>query len=314
MSIMVPRFKYLMVDGEIVPYEEAKIHILTPAVRYGATVFEGIRAYWNEGQKQLYLFRCMEHFERLLQSAKLMGMENCAYDSQALIEISVDLLRKNSVQEDVHIRPSLFVSGEGSIQASGPVSFGIGIAPAGTVIPKGGWKQKPFRMAVSSWRRIEDNSMPPRIKVAANYQNARMALLQAEYDGYDGVVLLDAMGHVTEEARACVFLVIDGVLVTPQVSNDILESITRASVIQILTDVYGIDVVERDVDRTELYLADEVFLAGTALGIAPVGLVDRITVGDTIPGRITTDVDKVYSDVAMGSIDSYAEWRTPVYN
>jgi branched-chain amino acid aminotransferase len=311
---MAPRFEHLVVDGDIVPYEEAKIHISTPAVRYGATVFEGIRAYWNQDQKQLYLFRCMEHFKRLLQSAKLMGMENCGYNSQALIETSIELLRKNSVREDVHIRPSLFITGEGSIQASGPVSFGIGIAPAGTVIPRDGWKQKPFRMAVSSWRRIEDNSMPPRIKVAANYQNSRMALLQSEYDGYDGVVLLDAMGHVTEEARACVFLVIDGVLVTPQVSNDILESITRASVIQILTDVYGIDVVERDVDRTELYLAEEIFLAGTAFGVAPVGFVDRMPVGEAIPGRITADVDRIYSEVAMGASDIYSEWRTPVYN
>lgn len=311
---MTTPFEYLVMDGETVPHDEARLHILTPAVRYGATAFEGIRAYWNDAREQLYIFRCREHLARLLQSARLMGMEAAGYSVDDLARITVDLLRQNEVRQDVHIRPSLFVSGDGSIQARGPVSLGIGLAPGGTVIPSGGWADKPFRMAVSSWRRIEDNSMPPRIKASANYQNARLALIQAEEDGYDGVLLLDSNGHVTEEVRACVFIVRDGTPVTPPVTSDILESITRETVIQLLREAHGLEVVEREVDRTELYVADEVFLAGTGLGVTPVGVVDRFEVGDTSPGAVTSVLAETYSAVTNGKSDAHPEWRTPVYS
>ena len=310
---MTTPFKYLVMDGETVPYDEARLHILTPAVRYGATAFEGVRAYWNDAREQLYIFRCREHLTRLLQSARLMGMDGAGHSVDGLTRITVNLLRENEVRQDVHIRPSLFVSGDGSIQARGPVTLGVGLAPAGTVIPAGGWAGKPFRMAVSSWRRIEDNSMPPRIKSSANYQNARLALIQAEEDGYDGAVLLDRSGHVTEEARACVFIVRDGTPVTPPVYNDILESITRETVIQLLREAHGLEVVEREVDRTELYVADEVFLAGTGLGVTPVGVVDRFEVADTSPGPVTSAIGVTYAAVANGDSDAHTEWRTPVY-
>lgn len=311
---MADRFEKLLMDGKIVPYDEARIHIASPAVRYGATAFEGIRAYWNADRGQLYLFQSDEHMVRLLQSARLMGMEDSGYTPADLTALMKDLLRANDVREDVHIRPSLFVDGAGSIQASGPVTLGALVVPGGAIIDAGSWAEKAFRLAISSWRRISDDAMPPRIKAAGNYQNARLALIQAEHDGYDGVLMLDSMGHVTEEARGCVFLVRNGVAITPPVTNDILESITRETIIQLLTEAHGTTVQEREVDRTELYIADEVFLCGTGLGVTPVGAVDRFSVGDGNAGPLTLAIGETYLDIVTGRSASHSEWLDPVYD
>jgi len=311
---MADRFRKLLMGGKIVPYDEARIHIMSPAVRYGATVFEGIRAYWNADRGQLYLFRCDEHMERLLQSARLMGMDDPGYTVDELTALTKELLRANDVREDVHIRPSMFVDGTGSIQSSGPVTHGSVVVPGGAIIDTGSWAEKAFKLAISSWQRISDNSMPPRIKAAGNYQNARLALIQAQYDGYDGVLMLDSMGHVTEEARGCVFLVRDGVAITPPTTNDILESITRETIIHLLGEAHGITVQEREVDRSELYIADEVFLCGTGLGVTPVGTVDRFPISDGKAGPVTLAVGNTYLDIVTARSDSHAEWLDPVYD
>ena len=310
---MTDNVEYLVMDGEVVPYDDAKIHIATPAIRYGATAFEGIRAYWNQDYLELYLFRAREHIDRLLQSARLMGMEPVQYTADDLLLIVMNLLHANKIRQGVHLRPSLFVAGEGSIQSAGPVSLGIVAVPANEIIDTDNWESRLFRLAVSSWRRIDDNTMPPRIKCAANYQNARMALIQANQDGYDGALMLDSNGHVTEEARGCVFMIRDGVAITPSVTNDILESITRDTIIKLLKEVHNVPVVEREIDRTELYIADEIFLSGTALAVTPVGSVDRFQIGDGTPGRVTTLVNKTYFEVASGYQEAYKDWVTPVY-
>ncbi len=313
---MSSRFKYLVMNGEVVPYEDAVIHIMTPAVRYGATAFEGIRAYWNDDRRQLYLFRCEEHLSRLLQSARLMGMQPVGQTVDEMMSLIIELLRANGVRQDVHIRPSLFVAGEGSIQAPGPVSFGVVLVRGGAIIDTGGWAAKPFRLSISSWRHIDDNSVPPRIKSAANYQNARLALLQAEADGYDGVLMLDSGGHVTEEARGCVFMVRDGKTATPPVTSDILESITRETLIQLLRESHDVIVEEREIDRTELYVADEVFLCGTGLEVTSVGAVDRFDVGDggPGPGPLTAAVRETYVAMATGKSGLHSEWLEQVYD
>ena len=310
-------------DGKVVPYDQAVLHISTPAVRYGATAFEGVRAYWNDDDDELYVFRAREHVSRLLQSARLMGMDPIEFGVDDIIRLIIELLQANDVRQGVHLRPSMFVAGEGSIQARGPVSFGIVAVPSGAVVDTGGWDSRPFRLAVSSWRKIEDNMTPPRIKCAAKCPppaaelperpRCIFALLQAETDGYDGALMLDARGHVTEEARACIFAVRDGSVITPPVTSDILESITRDTVIRLLGEVHGIDVIERDVDRTELYVADEVFLSGTALGVTPVGSVDRFDVGEGAPGPITAAVNRTYVAAASGRDKSRSGWLTPVY-
>ena len=310
---MMPPFRYLVIDGDVVPYEDAKLHIHTPAVRYGATAFEGIRAYWNEAHGQLYVFRCREHLERLLQSAELMGMKDIGYTVDDIQTVLIGMLRANDVRQEVHIRPSLFVTGNGPIPARGPVSLGILMAPAEQVILGEQMEQRTFKLAVSSWRRIDDNTLSPRIKCAANYQNARMALIQAEEDGYDGALMMDSNGHITEEPRACFFMVRKGVPITPDVSNDILESVTRETVIQLLHEQHNLEVLERQVDRTEVYIADEVFLCGTGLGIMPVGGVDRFTIGDGGPGLVTEAISDTYADLVHGESDLHPEWLTQIY-
>lgn len=310
---MASCFKYLVMDGKVVPFEDATLHILTPAVKYAATAFEGIRAYWNEARRQLFLFRCREHLARLLQSARLMGMRGVDYAVDDLLGILLELLRANEVRRDVHIRPSLFLAGDGPLEAHGPVSLGIVLVPGETVISRERATENSMRLAISSWRRIDDNSLSPRIKCAANYQNGRMALLQAKEDGYDGVLLLDVNGHVTEEARGCFFMVRRGTPSTPPVTSDILESITRETIIQLLSEEHGLCVREQEVDRTEVYVADEIFLCGTGFEVTPVSQVDRFQIGDGRPGPVTTAIKTTLIHIARGEGDRHLEWRIPVY-
>ncbi len=300
--------KYLVLDGKVVPFAEAKLHISTPAIKYGATAFEGIRAYWNEGKGQLYVFRAREHFERLLQSGRLMGMQGVNYSADDMLRICLDLLRINELRQDVHIRPSLFVAGDGGQQSRGPICFGI------VVVPMHRWSDKPYKVCVSSWRRIDDNVISPRIKCAANYENGRMAVIQAEEDGYDGALMLDAHGNVTEEPRACLFLVRKGVPITPRVTDDVLESVTRDTLIQLLREQHGLTVQERAVDRTELYVADEIFLCGTGMEVTTVIKVDRFKVGDgQTSGPVTSAIRNTYMALTRGETDLHPEWRTAVY-
>lgn len=304
---MPSHFEYLVLDGKIVRFEDAKLHILTPAVKYGATAFEGLRAYWNEEQQQLSVLHSREHMARLLQSAKLMGMQGVNYSVDNIVNALIELLRANEVRQDVHIRPSLFVVGDGPIPARGPVSLGIAI------VPMKRWAEKPFRLAISSWRRLDDNCIPPRIKCAANYQNGRLALIQAMEDGYDGVLMLDAQGHVTEEPRACFFMVRKGIPITPPVTSEILESITRESLVQLLREEHGLEVQERVVDRTEVYVADEIFLCGSGFEISPVGSVDHFAIGNGEPGPVTVAIAETYMGIARRENGLHPEWCTPVY-
>ena len=304
-------YPYLMMDGEIVPYDDATIHILSPAVKYAAVAFEGLRGYWNESEEQLFLFRSPEHQARLLQSARLMGMEEPGYSIDKLNELSLQLLRANEIREDVHIRPLLMVGGTGAMLARGPVVLGMGVVSGAQIIPR---EDKPFRVTVSSWQRISDNSLSPRIKTSANYQAARMALMQAHEDGYQGALMLDHDGHVTEETRACLFMIRNGLPVTPPVSSDILESVTRDTLIQLFDEHLGLHVEQRAIDRTELYLADELFLCGTGMEVQSVAVVDRFQIGDGKPGPATVGLLEHYQSIARGVSDAHGEWLTPVYD
>jgi len=304
---MAEHYEYLVLDGKILPYQEAKLHILTPAVKYGATAFEGLRAYWNEDLQQLFVFRSSDHMSRLMQSGRLMGMESVDYTVEELNDLLCDLLIANKIREDVHIRPSLFVVGEGQVPARGPVSLGM------AVIPMERWADKTYRLCISSWRRIDDNSLSPRIKCAANYQNGRMALIQAKEDGYDGCLMLDHRGHVTEEPRGCFFMVRKGVPVTSPLTDDILESITRETLIELFNEFHGIQTEVREIDRTELYVAEEVFLCGTGMEVTPVGQIDRFLVGNGQIGPLTTTIRQSYIGIARGVDGRHSEWRMPVY-
>jgi branched-chain amino acid aminotransferase len=297
--------KYIFLNGKVVPYSEAKIHVMSPAVRYGSNVFEGIRGYWNEEKKQLYLFKLRQHLQRLQNSIKLMRFEG-TYEIEELEKWILDLVRQNEIKEDMHIRPQVFLDGEGGgVGTRGPVGIAIIAIPMARYM-----KEEGVTAMVSSWRRIDDDVMPPRIKCAANYQNNRLALIEANMHGYDASIILNRDGKVTEEARACIFICRDGVPITPPVTCGILESITRRTLLQLFSEELGIKALEREIDRTELYVADEAFFCGSGAETTPIISID----GYPFPiGPITTSIKKVYFDIARGKTDKYSEWRTPVY-
>lgn len=305
--------KYAWLDGEIVPWDNATIHVRTAAVMYGASVFEGCRAYWNEEQGQLYALKLGEHMDRLYDvSIKFMRM-TVPWTREELAQACLDLLKACEIRENVHFRPTIyFGKGEYLRYSEEPITSGGFI----TTIARPPNKQceTGIKVGVSSWARIDDRSFPPRIKLGANYNNSRLAAVEGHMHGYDSAIMLNAAGKIAETYGSCVFLVRKGKVVTPSATDSILESITRQAVIDLFRDEFEIDVVEREVDRTELYSADEVFLCGTGQEILPVNSVDRIPVGKGQPGELTKQMRDLYFDIANGRKPEYARWVTPVYS
>lgn len=299
---------YAYLNGKIVPWDEAKVHVFSPVAKYGIGIFEGVRGYWNPSQEQLHLFRLTEHLERYAFSQKAMRFDEGPSD-EALTKALVDICKVNEFRTTVHIRMMAFIDDIGEMGATGPVGTAI------TALPRATTKQVSDGAAaqISSWMRMPDNVMPARIKCNANYHNSRLAVMQAQRDGYDVAFLLNSRGKLAEAPAMCVFLVRDGRLITPSGTNDILESITRQTVIEIAKEYLGLETVERDVDRTELILADEAFYCGTGAEITPVTSVDRIAVGSGVPGPITRKLQHLYLDLVNGDNEDHPEWRTPVY-
>ena len=301
--------EFVFFDGEIIPYKDANIHIMTPCVRYGTMVFEGIRGYWNDGDDEMYLFRLSDHSRRLMQSAKMLRMDyqlSEAYISEA----NIKLLKVLNYKEDLHIRQMVFLDGDGPLHAKGPVKMASVALPRGR---KEGF-DKGLHVSISSWTRISDAMMPPRIKAAANYQNGRLGAMQAKLDGYDTTIFLDGQGKVTEGPGACVFVVRGSKVVTPAVTNSILESITRDTLMQISAEQIGVEVIERDIDRTELYLADEIFFCGSGAEITPIVKVDHHLIGNGRIGDYTHSLRDHYLNITRGINKAYTHWRTPLYN
>ncbi|MBM3802021.1 MAG: branched-chain amino acid aminotransferase [Acidimicrobiia bacterium] len=264
-----------------------------------------MRAYWNESAGQLFVFRLDDHSNRLEQSVRLMRMDSALTASDFSTAV-LRTLRENAVRQTVHIRQMVYVDGQGEMFGVGPIGHAV------VVTPKGGWfDDKPgVHACFSSWQRISDHSMPPRIKCAANYQNGRLALLQARLDGYDSVILLNSAGKVAEEPRACVFVRRGNQVATPPITSGILESITRSTLIQLFGDLHGIEVIEREIDRTEFYLADEAFICGTGLEVVPILSIDRHQIAKGQPGRLTTTVREQYFQAARGEMPQYQHWLT----
>ncbi|MFC2040885.1 branched-chain amino acid transaminase [Chloroflexota bacterium] len=303
--------KYAWLDGEFVPWLEAKVHVRTVAFIHGANVFEGVRAYWNKEQEELYILKLHEHMDRLFQSMKMLRL-TISFSKEELSNALVELIVKNEFKEDVHARPTAYF-GLGEINTVDPNRVYMGAcitadprAPR-TVLKTG------INCCVSSWERISDRTLPPRIKASANYLNGRLAHVQARVDGYDYPIFLNHEGRVTEGTAACVMLVRNGVVITPSVTSNILESITRASLLKLFREELGVEAIEREVDRTELYIADEIFTCGTNSEITPVVSVDRIPVADGKPGRLTCQMQDLYFDIVRGNNKKYMNWLTPVY-
>jgi branched-chain amino acid aminotransferase len=300
--------KYVHFNGDIVPWDEAKIHIFSPVAKYGIGVFEGIRGYWNVDAHEMFLFRLRDHMDRLTYSQKVMRFEGVV-DGHTLARKTIELIQANEFKEAIHIRVQLYVDGEGDLSVCGPVGVAI------TAVPRPLPKQclEGVTAQVSSWARNSDRSMPARVKCNANYHNGRLAMLQAMADGYDAPILLNQAGKVSEGSAMCFFMVRNGQLITPSVTNDVLESITRDTVLQISAEQLGYQPVERDVDRSELYAADEAFFCGTGWEITPIIGVDGLPVGGGTVGPVVRKIQKTYFDIVEGRVPIHSDWRTPIY-
>jgi branched-chain amino acid aminotransferase len=299
-------------NGEIIPWKDALIHINSVGHASVAGIFEGIKAYWNESDKQLYIFRLHEHMIRFLNSIKMVryGFE---YKLEDLNKAILDLLRANEYRTDVYIRPYIFQKGIVrellQAQPGKPTELVIDSWPFISYKDM----DQALHVCVSSWTRISDNVLPPRLKCFSNYHNGRLAAMEATVSGYDWAILLDGQGKVTEGPGACLALIRNGQVILPTVTNGILESITRETVIHLLKDVLRIPFVEREVDRTELYLADELFFLGTGWEIMPAVSVDHLDVGDGKTGPITKAIADIYKKIATAQDPRFPEWRTPVW-
>src|SRR5437867_2155173 len=302
-----PRF--LWWNGRIVPWNDATVHLTALGWSTIGAVFEGIKAYWNDEDRELYGLQFAEHYERFLDSMRFQRMEP-RWPVEELVEVSAELLRANDVREDSYLRPMAYF-GDTTWFSTGlesPTHCFIWTAP----FRSGLGLRTTVRACVSSWTRLSDTMMPPRIKCLSNYQNSRMALIDAQRQGCDYPILLNDHGKVTEGPASCLFIVRGGVAVTPSLASGILESITRRTVLKLCYEDLKIPVQEREVDRSELYLAEEVFFCGTGAVIKPVGEVDGYSIGGGKIGPVTTRIEGLFHDLVRGR-SRHAGYCTRVY-
>ena len=299
--------RYIHMNGALIPYADAKVHIQAPAMKFGIGVFEGVRGYWNANRNEMFVFRLQEHLDRLQFSMRVMRMDHDLTNDR-LTEAVLEVIRANEFREDIHLRPFAWVDGEGDMLATGPVAWSVAaIARPRSALTRG------VSCAVSSWRRISDTAMPPRVKASGNYINSRLGAQQSQLDGYDTVLMLTEQGKVAESYGACFFMVRNGRPITPPVTSSILESITRASLIDLLEEITGKPVEQRDIDRTELYAADEAFLCGSSYEVQPILSIDRLDVGTGKMGELTKRLQQRYFDVVYGETNEHSGWLTLVY-
>ena len=300
--------KYVYLDDRVVPWEEGKVHVASVGFKFGIGVFEGLRGYWNAEKNQMFVLQLAEHMHRLEFSQKFMRFDEILPGS-GVGEKILELLRANEFRQNVHIMSTVYVAGLGPPHTTGPIGLSILAAPRHD-IPRA---ETGCTAHISSWQRVPDTAMPMRVKCNANYQNGRLATLQAQADGHDTAILLNSRGKVAEGPGMCVFMIRDGKAVTPPVTSDILESITRRTVMALCDEYLGIEVVERDIDRSEFAVAEEAFFCGTAWEVTPLVSVDRLPVGNGEVGPTVRRLQDVFSGIASGALDDHPEWRTPVY-
>lgn len=297
-------------EGAWVPLAEARIGIMTHGFLYGTAVFEGIRAYWNADQGQLYALKLREHYERITDSAKVMLMD-IGMSVDELVALTVELLRRNGYREDTYVRPTLYKSTQGIGVRLHNLDCRLNIL----AIPFGDYIDTTagIRCGTVSWRRTSDLAIPSRAKIVGSYVNPAFSKSEAVLNGYDEAIVLTHDGKVSEGSAENLFMVRRGQLITPGVDQDILEGITRAGIIELAKRELDLDVVVRSIDRTELYLADEVFLCGTGAQISPVTSIDHRPVGTGEVGPIASTIVATYFDAVRGRSPAYSSWVTPVY-
>lgn len=303
-----PNYAYF--QGKIVPIEDAKISVMTHALHYGTGAFGGLRAYWNEDEEQLYIFRPLDHFKRVLASGKLLLMD-LPYTPESMLDILLELLRKENYRTNVYIRPLIYKS-----------STGIGVRlhdleadltmfalPFGSYIPN----EEGSKVTFSSWRRIDDNSIPARGKITGAYANSALIKTDASLAGFDEALVLNEDGHIAEGSAENFFMLRNGEVITPPIYSNILEGITRRSVMQLLCEEIGLPVVERPIDRTEVFLADEAFFCGTGVQIVAIAEVDHRPIGTGTLGPVVKQLRSLYFDLVRGKLERYKDWCVPVY-
>jgi branched-chain amino acid aminotransferase len=296
--------------GRIVPYSEAKVGVLTHALNYGTGVFGGLRGYWNDREEQLFVFRPHDHFVRFVQSTRLLCME-LPYSAEDLVQAMTDLTLREGFREDCYIRPLAFYGDE----IIGVKLHGLHPEVSMLALPFGQYCTNEDNMHVtfSSWRRVDDNIIPARGKISGAYVNSAFSKTDAVRAGFDEVLVLNQDGHVSEGSAANLFILRNGVWATPPITDNVLEGITRRTLIQLMRDDLGMPIVERPIDRTEVYLADEAFLAGTGVQISAIGRVDFRLVGTGQLGPQTQRLRALYFDVVKGQAAKYRDWCHPVY-
>mgnify|MGYP000366342498 CR=1 FL=1 len=299
----------IWLKGEILNVNDAKINVLSPTSQFGLNVFEGIPCYWNEDENQLYACRLDDHYNRLLRSAKLLQLD-CKYTKEDFTKALKDVIKANEYDENLSVRQTLFVDGFGSWGSEGPVEMFVAPIPRGRTSAE--YNKKGLNCCITSWRRISDETLSPRIKCGANYINSRVGQREALRNGYDTCLFLNEVGKVAEGPGSCFFMIKDNTVITPQLTDSVLESITRDTVIQLAKHM-GYKVIERSIDRTELYTCDEAFLCGSAMEITPVLSIDRYTIGNGDTGNITKNIHLKYLDAVQGKDKEFKQWVTPIY-
>lgn len=300
--------EYVFLDGEFVEKSKAVIPVMTHAFLYGTAVFEGLRAYYNKEEDKMYIFRPLEHFERLINSAKILFIDKI-YSPDEHVEVLRKLLQKNNYKTDAYIRPIIYKSADriGPHLIDNPDKYLIITFPMDDY-----FESKGLNVCVSSWRRNSDNSIPPRAKINGAYVNASIISTEARLNGFDEAIVLSETGKVAEGAAMNLFLVINGKLVTTTTTSDILTGVTRNTILQLAKEVLGLQVEERIIDRSELYSADEAFFSGTGAQVIPIVSIDKRPVGDGKVGKIVSDIQNLYNDVVRGKVPKYKDWCVAV--
>ena len=302
--------EYVYINGEFVESDKAVIPVRTHAFLYGTSIFEGIRAYYNVEEEQMYAFRVPEHYKRLCNSAKIMWM-NSPYSIEEYCNITKQLLQKNNYKTDAYIRPTLYKSSikVGPTLTDNEDSFLIFTTPFGDYFHS----QRGLKLCVSNWRRTSDNAIPPRAKVGGAYANAALIKTDAQASGFDDAIVLSETGFVTEGSAMNLFIVRNGTLITSCITDDILVGITRNTIIELAKEL-GIPVVERQIDRTELYIADEMFCCGTGAQVVFVESIDNRMINNGNIGDITQKIQTLYYDVVRGKVEKFKKWCLPIYD
>jgi branched-chain amino acid aminotransferase len=301
--------KHAFFQGKIVPYADAKIGVATHALNYGTAVFGGLRGYWNADKKKLFVFRPIDHYQRFLNSCRIMCMD---FDQtpESLTTLTLELLRQDGYEENVYIRPLAYKADEGIGVRLHDLKEDLTIfaMPFGQYVKN----ETSAHVTISSWRRVDDNTIPARGKISGAYASSALVKTDAARSGFDEALVLTQDGHLAEGSAMNIFMVRDGLLVTPPITENILEGITRRSVMELARNELGLTVVERSIDRSEIYICDEFFLTGTAAQITVVTKVDHRPIGKGIMGPVSNSIYKLFNEVVHGNIPKYAHWNIPV--